>query len=731
MESSPALDVFAIGYSDGHIRLLNILHNYQYFTLRAPPGPITCLSFRKDASQQSFHMLSSGDALGNVHLWDLTNQRLLHSLHTKNTTRAHSAPVTRVQFLPNEPLLVTSGSDNTLCSWTLDEADRAVQKNILQGHKQPPIKIEFYDPLGHYVLTSGLDSTLRLTCIDASRHHRSILINNGNHQHNVTVATDFDVNYLRHGDWHNVITIQRDSSSVELYNVQKNARSKKSAYRDLTSHGTSSSTCLSHCGNYMMIGRSSGKLEKWNVQSVTFKQEFKNDKSDDKHVHAHSGIVTCCTIDNQNKVVISGGFDGELKFWDLHSARLLTKHTLPTSISKIKKSKINSNLIACACDDHNILIFDSNTHHHIRTMKATSKVSDLCFSHDARLLVACMMTGDLKVWDVVSGSLVDWINVDVPATSVSFHPEGLYLATSHVGQVGICLWINKMCFGDGVVLQNAFASVRVDLPTCGEVTFSNRDLKIENGDRERANVKKRARELMSDGDDESQDEMEMDHVRISNQDLELKSARLTLLNKELNSMVHLSGLPKNKWQSLLHLDQSRSKNKSKDDQIVAPFFLGVQQGFTPKFKRRGLADELEGDSNGDENDSLPIVFDSNSDSSEFIKNLKSQNVDLFLKFIKSVHIKQIDVAIRCLSALDQMKQHILFLDFLIGALRLGRDYDLVQALMNLYLQVHGELISKLDGGEFFEKLDELRQCHEDCWFRVHELIQNDACMIRF
>ena len=67
------------------------------------------------------------------------------------------------------------------------------------------------------------------------------------------------------------------------------------------------------------------------------------------------------------------------------------------------------------------------------------------------------MDGTIRVWDVPTGSCVDWLAFPTPPTSLTLSATGEFLATSHVGQVGISLWCDKSFFQtvflDGQMLE--------------------------------------------------------------------------------------------------------------------------------------------------------------------------------------------------------------------------------------------------------------------------------------
>ena len=54
------------------------------------------------------HSIATGSPLGHIAVWDLDNKRLGTILR-----EAHNGGVSGLQFLQSQPLMVTSGPDNT------------------------------------------------------------------------------------------------------------------------------------------------------------------------------------------------------------------------------------------------------------------------------------------------------------------------------------------------------------------------------------------------------------------------------------------------------------------------------------------------------------------------------------------------------------------------------------------------------------------------------------------
>lgn len=73
----------------------------------------------------------------------------------------------------------------------------------------------------------------------------------------------------------------------------------------------SETTCviLTHCGNFAIIGYSSGHVERFNIQSGLHRSSYGAPEA------AHQGAVRGLASDNLNQYVVSGCSEGLIKFW--------------------------------------------------------------------------------------------------------------------------------------------------------------------------------------------------------------------------------------------------------------------------------------------------------------------------------------------------------------------------------------------------------------------------------
>lgn len=100
---SPAIDVVGIGYTSGEIIIHDIRADEQMMRMFMDGG-VRAIAFRSDGEA----MLASCSSSGDVAIWDLNaGGRLLHMVRG-----AHLSAINALEWVPGQPLLVTSGEDN-------------------------------------------------------------------------------------------------------------------------------------------------------------------------------------------------------------------------------------------------------------------------------------------------------------------------------------------------------------------------------------------------------------------------------------------------------------------------------------------------------------------------------------------------------------------------------------------------------------------------------------------
>ncbi|KAL8904204.1 MAG: hypothetical protein Q9207_003416, partial [Kuettlingeria erythrocarpa] len=391
----------------------------------------------------------------------------------------------------------------------------------------------------------------------------------------------------------------------------------------------------------------------------------------------HRKGVTGLTVDPLNRTVISCGLDGKIKFWDFHTGVLKDEidWSATTAITAAQYYK-SSDLVALSCDDLAIRIIDTETKKLVRELwGCLGQISDCCFSNDGRWIIAASMDSVIRVWDLPTSHLINAFRVESPCTALAFSDTGEYLATAHADSVGINLWNNRTLFTHvptRMIKDNEI--IEATLPTTSG----------EGG-----------QALLEAAFEEPESQPEDDEGL----PLEETPATIDAISKDLLS---LSLVPKARWQTLLHLQTIRARNKPTEPPKApekAPFFLPSLSNTDQQPSVNGTSDsKQEAPSNALSRISRPTL--SSSTRSQFTTLLhafatsllnEQQEPDpaLLLTHLSTLSPSAADTEIRSLANMEEMTT---FIQALTARLKQKRDYELVQTWMSVFLRAHaGEL----------------------------------------
>ena len=347
VEQSPAVDTVAVGTTMGNVHLVNLRHDARLFSLRhtrrtrSGPAPVrvTALSFRTDhaALQQGLAPLAVGRDDGDVSIWDLTprsagefdgggaagaagHQGAQRTLLT-TLSDLHLGGVAHLTYLPNEPLLLSSGiRSNSLVTTIFDSPDhsgRTLRSRV--GHSSPPSVARYLHPgsVGGGILANASDGTDASSCqilsaggpadrtlrvfstarsvIDKeysqgrglAKRARELGLEGGKTELLLPDITAFAICEARSRDWGDLVTIHRDHAMAYVWVTRRGAQSgpvlrqnswNVSAMKiqpPVSCHATA--VCLSSCGNFALVGTKGGTIYRYNVQSGMARGSYPRD----------------------------------------------------------------------------------------------------------------------------------------------------------------------------------------------------------------------------------------------------------------------------------------------------------------------------------------------------------------------------------------------------------------------------------------------------------------------
>lgn len=767
LQPTPALSMLAIARSDGSVVIQDVRSD-QIILQVSPKSTrkttIASISFRTDGlgagndGQKAGIMATAGLDDGDVSLWDLNNggriSGVLRGAHNPPSS-AHggaSGGINKVEFLPGQAVMVTSGLDNALKSWIFDAKSLTTVPRILHsrsGHAAPVTTLGFLptnsdgsDAGGKWLLSAGRDQSLWGWSL--RKDGQSTELSQGNIRKKAKKLgvlgkdleidqstsledlkapeiTCFSSSLNRDGGmgatsgggavWANAATRKGTADATESaatgwesivtgHRRDKYARTwfwgRRKAGRWAFESGDSTevtSVTVTSCGTFAVIGSAGGSISTFNLQSGLQRQKFPAPltpvqakkframqvngckSSDNPGERGRFGIgegkhrkpVTGLMVDAMNRTLYSCGLDGKLKFWDFHKGLLLDQvDWSPMSAIVASRYHKQSDLIALSCDDLSIRVIDTETKKLIRELwGCLGQINDFCFSHDGRWIVAASMDSIVRVWDLPTGHLINAIRLESPCTALAFSDTGEYFATAHADGVGVNIWNNR----------TLFTHVPTRLISHDEII----DAVAPTASGE-------------DGQGLIEAAFEADDILVSDH-----SAGTIKLSDQLSAeMETLSIVPKSRWQTLLHLDAIRARNKPKEPPKPpekAPFFLPSLEASKPA---PAITQDRESKVTPAERSRI-MQLDRTSTESPFTVTLRSgtqmSTYAAFIDHLKTLPPSAADIEIRSLNP----NELVPFVAALTWRLRQRRDYELVQAWMAVFIKIHGESVS-VDAG---------------------------------
>ncbi|KAI0062315.1 Utp21-domain-containing protein [Artomyces pyxidatus] len=712
LAQSPAIDVVGIGFASGEISVYDVRADERLIRVFIREGGVRALSFRSDGHP----VLATASEAGHISLWDLSaNGRLLHTVRG-----AHDGGITAMEWMPGQPVLVTSGEDNSVKQWLFDSPTSPPRLlKFRSGHHTPPHLIRYYGEDGKQLLTASRDRSLR--CTSVVRDSRSFELSQGSLAKKATSlsiplaslkyppVTAMAFSTTRSKDWDDILTAHTDETFARTWNMLQKKKGKYAlGFTDGGKGkvvGSVKAVCVSACGNFGLASTSTGLIHMWNMQSGLQRKTFSigqcppdvatkfrppqgKKRGDERSV---TGLAT----DALNRVVIASTLDGTVNFFDFHAARLEATLIIPTSIVSMSLHR-DSNLLALISDDHVVRLVDIETRRIVREFNGFGgRVLDLTFSPDSRWIITTSLDSTIRTFDIPTGRLIDAFRTPSVATSISFSPSSDFLATSHVDSVGVYLWANRAQYSD------------VSFRSVAEDDIENVALPTMQGTAE-------------DDGDTALDALSALTMHDTPQDLFSTPAHLD------GDLVTLTLLPRSRWQTLLNLDVIQQRNKPTEPPKApekAPFFLPTLPGVESRFVVQEKEQEPQKPTRRLEKAAAET-------ESIFFRKLTAEvedgDYETFFAFAKSLSPAAVDLELRSLVTLDALR---LFVHALTQRLKSRRDFEAVQTYLNVFLRMHGDVL--VENVEVRADLGELLTLQRRESDRVLDLIASSLGTLAF
>ncbi|CAL5053975.1 unnamed protein product [Urochloa decumbens] len=709
--SSPALDVVAVGCSDGTVHVHNIRYDEELMSFNHQiRGAVTALSFRTDGQP----LLASGGSSGVISIWNLEKRRL-HSV----IREAHDGSIVSLHFFANEPILMSSAADNSIKMWIFDNNDGDARLlRFRSGHSAPPRCIRFYGN-GKCILSAGQDRAFRLFSVvqdqqsrELSQRHvtkRAKRLKLKEEEIKLKPVITFDCAEIRARDWCNVVTCHMDTPQAYVWRLQNFVIGEHILTPSAGTETPIKACVISACGNFTILGTEGGWIEKFNLQSGISRGSYIDPSLAIQC--AHDGEVVGLACDATNGALISAGYRGDIKVWDFKTCKLKSRLVAGKSVTKIAYHRANG-ILATVVDDTVLILFDTVAMKMVRRFEGhTDRITDLCFSEDGKWLISSSMDGTLRIWDISLARQIDAMHVDVSITSLSMSPNMDVLATTHVDQNGVYLWVNQSLFSTSTSIEN-YASGKhvrnVCLPAVSSMERSEEEQARNSGDSNQSNIKP-----------------------------------FVIMDHQIPNLITLSLLPKSQWQSLTNLDIIKVRNKPIEPPKKpekAPFFLPSVPSLSGEILFEPPASK-ETDSSTPENTNHKKMAELSSQFSQLLQSCgETKNYSAFTDYMKHMSPSSLDMELRLLQIVDdeesedmeqrpELQSILSLLDYFIHELSCRNNFEFVQAVLKLFLKIHGETIRR--HSILQSKVKKLLEVQSLVWQKIDKMFQSARCMVTF
>ena len=185
LQQSTALYLIAIARADGSIIINDVRYDKEIIRLNSSSlhnRGVSSISFRTDGlgagedGRGDGVMATANADDGDITLWDLQDggrvMGVLRNGHNPSSSAQDGARsgISKIEFLSGQPVLVSSGRDNSLKSWIFDENKFSPIPRILHsrsGHAATVTRLNFIpaeadgaDAIGKWLLSAGRDQSL-------------------------------------------------------------------------------------------------------------------------------------------------------------------------------------------------------------------------------------------------------------------------------------------------------------------------------------------------------------------------------------------------------------------------------------------------------------------------------------------------------------------------------------------------------------------------------------------
>ncbi|KGG50433.1 hypothetical protein DI09_6p170 [Mitosporidium daphniae] len=407
-----------------------------------------CIEFLHPSTYLNKLLVATNDH--HVSLWNFRSGKHVHTL--KSLAILPRSPIMRMTQTPALDVIAISFLNGTFGFFDIKKDQllfRLQQPGggascfcFRTGHSSPPSLIGFYGDDGHFILSSGVDCSFRVSSLykdsqafelSQAKEHRAV----GPFSSFVSTLSPYS---SKGGSaWDNILSCHHGSSFSQSWSFDKKSIG---SHRFASSDGSAVVCCaLSHCGHFGFVGTDSGHVEIYNMQSGLHRGTINHGPAPVSAVCSSSDGAKFLSLSLEHLQLV-------VKFWTFKNRRQQHTENLPLAFERQPGLKayfaqhFDSDMVAIAAGCQ-IFVFDFCLQKAVRVFNAPPKhtINSISFSGDGKWVVTAGNDFCVNIWDIPSGSQYHSLNIyPVLPTGAALSPNGETLAIIDATSVSIKLW---------------------------------------------------------------------------------------------------------------------------------------------------------------------------------------------------------------------------------------------------------------------------------------------------
>ena len=748
-EQSPIIDIISISFNDGDIFLFNIKKNKIILKLNSQ-YKITSMAF-SSCNSMSHSLLVTGCDNGIINIWDLNKKSIHYTLNNDFTN------ISNILFLPEEPIMViTSENDNSIKMYKFEKNTSVPQLlKFRVGHTSSPLHLKFYGESANeesiQILSCDKNNLRNISLLSEqiSKEFSSKKFNNSIKKHKII---NFDYNEFRERDWGNIALVISNYERPIIYSYEN------SAINDVqpklkTKNTFCTCVCISICGNFCFCGFKNGNIEKFNMQSGISRWVL-------ERAHGIGNEITNLKSDGLNSMLISiSKNEKKIKFWEILDHSLIKEFLIDSFPRQIEINR-DSDLICVSLENNHIYIYDKSQLALVRKFNVLLNnnkeedyiINDIDISKDSNWLL-CITNKDksLKIFDIISTNLIEWVQFDKTPLAMNLSPNSLYIAMSFEVEKGIYLYINRTLFVDLEDIENVEEPVHCtlaafkakmlkqrdehELNDVNEDNFIKESIEKESDDREKfVEIPEENNELISLSNENNIKYKLLNDIEL----LQEKNAPKIKEKKKEQAPFFLFNI-NDVIEGQLPTKESNNKNQSQEEE--SPEFLNLLKNYSHFNNEKKITEKKFIHSfhkkNAAENEStIKIKSEENKEGyilSQLLIGFKNKKIksNEITKFLNKLNPYISDLEIRSLDPLFTIGGEnylLLFTEYILNEFKENNNnFEMLQAYLNRFVKIYSDdIVNDKDIKNNLEKINEINKNKFD---ELENIFNSTMCLV--